>query len=129
MLLPNFKAPCAAKNPKTKLVTHATIPIIAASTRIIRTIAERVVPRARMTPYSQRRARTEFATAPTTAIAAITSVVNGVLLSPQITESARPEIDSVNDSRVDNLTYAVREPAPSSRLFPLDSRLRLDNAI
>lgn len=104
MLAPNFNAPCAAKKPNRKLVADATSAIKIASTKIARISAPRVKPVARIVPNCQRRDRTEFATAPTTAIDAIINVVIGVLLNPQITESARLEIERVNESRVDNLT-------------------------
>jgi hypothetical protein len=104
ILAPNFNAPCAAKKPNRKLVADATSAIKIASTKIARISAPRVNPTARIVPNCQRRDRTEFATAPITAIDAIISVVIGVLLSPQITESARLEIDCVKELRVDNLT-------------------------
>lgn len=87
-----------------KLVAVATVAIKIASTRIARINAPRVSPIDRIVPNCRRRARTEFAIAPTTAIDAIINVVIGVLLNPQITESARLEIERVNESRVDNLT-------------------------
>jgi hypothetical protein len=104
ILAPNFNAPCAAKKPNRKLVADATSAIKIASTKIARISAPRVSPAARIVPNCQRRDRTEFATAPTTAIDAMINVVIGVLLNPQITESARLEIESVNEERVDNLT-------------------------
>ena len=115
MLAPNFNAPCAAKKPNRKLVADATNAIKIASTKIARINAPRVSPAARIVPNCQRRDRTEFATAPTTAIDAIISVVIGVLLNPQITESARLEIERVNESRVDIRKRKARREAELNR--------------